>query len=460
MAHLSQANKKIFSIRLVSLLKKGLSHSFRFGKRGLSFTLVELLIVIGILAILVAAIVVVLNPAQLLAQARDSKRQQDLTSLNQALSLIEQQSGEHATWNDLFSTTTVFTSLVDASSSECMSLDLPVLPDGWTYHCVADQENLRKINGNGWVPLDFNLLSNGITQLSALPVDPVNTASSGFYYTFVAGGSFSLSGIMESDKYRSKQISDGGLDDLSYERGSDMSLAPFSRGMILHLPFISNTQDHEVFSSGDVSALGSIISGDSSGGDIAITTDCFRETTCLFLSKKGLLSGSVTTTPANPTGKDYLKNISTSSFSIGAWVKTEKVNNAFFVGNTSRTDNAGFSLVFDKDSFVFSITEHDCAGIFCRYVTTKTSAQSSLFDQWVYLVGVRDVQRQLVSLYINGKLVAQKNHVTNPSNSAEDLMIGDRDANEGTLSVGDIVFYKKALSASEVATLYESFTAH
>ncbi|MFA6494844.1 MAG: type II secretion system protein, partial [Candidatus Paceibacterota bacterium] len=41
-----------------------------------SFTLIELLIVIGILAILVAAIVITLNPAQLLAQARDSKRQQ------------------------------------------------------------------------------------------------------------------------------------------------------------------------------------------------------------------------------------------------------------------------------------------------------------------------------------------------------------------------------------------------
>ncbi|MFA6994679.1 MAG: type II secretion system protein, partial [Candidatus Paceibacterota bacterium] len=53
-----------------------------------SFTLIELLIVIGILAVLVAAIVITLNPAQLLAQARDSKRQQDLSALNQALNTI------------------------------------------------------------------------------------------------------------------------------------------------------------------------------------------------------------------------------------------------------------------------------------------------------------------------------------------------------------------------------------
>ncbi|MFA6495055.1 MAG: type II secretion system protein, partial [Candidatus Paceibacterota bacterium] len=53
-----------------------------------SFTLIELLIVIGILAVLVAAIVITLNPAQLLAQARDSKRQQDLSALTQALNTI------------------------------------------------------------------------------------------------------------------------------------------------------------------------------------------------------------------------------------------------------------------------------------------------------------------------------------------------------------------------------------
>jgi prepilin-type N-terminal cleavage/methylation domain-containing protein len=38
------------------------------------FTLIELLIVIAILAILATAVVLVLNPAQILAQARDAQR--------------------------------------------------------------------------------------------------------------------------------------------------------------------------------------------------------------------------------------------------------------------------------------------------------------------------------------------------------------------------------------------------
>ena len=51
------------------------------------FTLVELLIVIGILAILTAAVVVVLNPAELLKQARDSQRFADLDSVKSAIAL-------------------------------------------------------------------------------------------------------------------------------------------------------------------------------------------------------------------------------------------------------------------------------------------------------------------------------------------------------------------------------------
>ena len=53
-----------------------------------SFTLVELLIVIAILAVLAAAVVIVLNPAELLAQARDSQRLSDISTLKNAVDLM------------------------------------------------------------------------------------------------------------------------------------------------------------------------------------------------------------------------------------------------------------------------------------------------------------------------------------------------------------------------------------
>ena len=51
------------------------------------FTLVELLIVIGILAVLATTAVIVLNPVELLKQARDSQRLSDLDSVRSATSL-------------------------------------------------------------------------------------------------------------------------------------------------------------------------------------------------------------------------------------------------------------------------------------------------------------------------------------------------------------------------------------
>ncbi|HEY4526144.1 MAG TPA: prepilin-type N-terminal cleavage/methylation domain-containing protein, partial [Candidatus Paceibacterota bacterium] len=47
-----------------------------------SFTLIELLIVIAIVAILSTVVIITLNPAELLRQSRDSVRLSDLSLMN------------------------------------------------------------------------------------------------------------------------------------------------------------------------------------------------------------------------------------------------------------------------------------------------------------------------------------------------------------------------------------------
>ena len=59
---------------------------FKIQSQG-GFTLIELLIVIGIVAILATAVTLVLNPAEVLKQARDSTRIAELTSIYKALDL-------------------------------------------------------------------------------------------------------------------------------------------------------------------------------------------------------------------------------------------------------------------------------------------------------------------------------------------------------------------------------------
>src|SRR3989344_6138343 len=70
---------------LFSRRNKIMSYMIKTSKKG--FTLIELLIVIGILAILATAVILILNPAQLFAQARDSKRISDLATVRGAVVL-------------------------------------------------------------------------------------------------------------------------------------------------------------------------------------------------------------------------------------------------------------------------------------------------------------------------------------------------------------------------------------
>ena len=192
-----------------------------------SFTLIELLIVIGILAVLVAAVVVVLNPAQLLAQARDSKRQQDLSALSSALNTVTALDQTLS----VGSSSVVYTSLPD-SSSTCGSWGLPTLPSPWKYNCVPTS-TLQNTDGTGWIPVNFK--TNGVVNLSSLPTDPQNTSSTGLYYTYVTGGSYELTAAFESSKYRlggnNDQVStDGGSYPDLYEVGSNLSLQPLDHG--------------------------------------------------------------------------------------------------------------------------------------------------------------------------------------------------------------------------------------
>jgi len=54
-----------------------------------SFTLVELMIVIAILAILSAIVIFSLNPGRLFDNFRDTRRVSDINTINQAINFIE-----------------------------------------------------------------------------------------------------------------------------------------------------------------------------------------------------------------------------------------------------------------------------------------------------------------------------------------------------------------------------------
>src|SRR5258708_2836854 len=198
-----------------------------------AFTLIELLIVIGIIAILSVVVLLTLNPAELLRQSRDSNRLSDMETLNKTISLYS----TDQVGGSLGNASTTYFSIVDSAATSTAGTDCSGVgltpPTGWTYHCSASS-TLRKVDGTGWIPVSLKSISYGSPLGSSLPIDPINTYASGYYYTYIpgTGTAYALSTAMESQKYFAKSQNDGGYDPSRYETGTNPSLLASSEGLV------------------------------------------------------------------------------------------------------------------------------------------------------------------------------------------------------------------------------------
>jgi prepilin-type N-terminal cleavage/methylation domain-containing protein len=183
------------------------------------FTLLELLIVIGILAILSTTIVLVINPAELLKKARDSQRISDLNTLKTAIAYYVTETASP-------SIGTIYTgqTYADLAAVKC-NAGAAVAP------AVA-----YTTDGNGWIPINFDGMSGG-SPLGSLPSDPNKTAidaDPGRYYVYMVGNAtnytFKLVANMESTYYTTGgggdvETNDGGTETTLYEVGTSMGTA-------------------------------------------------------------------------------------------------------------------------------------------------------------------------------------------------------------------------------------------
>jgi prepilin-type N-terminal cleavage/methylation domain-containing protein len=185
------------------------------------FTLLELIIVIGILAILGAVSVLVLNPAQLLAQARDTTRIEDMSVMRNALALY---------------VSTVTSPDLDGVTTSCATLCYTGTA-GVTANCggrhgtkTTTIDTTREVDGNGWIPVNLTGIPGG-APLAVLPLDPTNDTT--YFYSYACDNTaktFELNANLESTRYSNggtedRESKDGGNNADIYEVGTASGLA-------------------------------------------------------------------------------------------------------------------------------------------------------------------------------------------------------------------------------------------
>ncbi len=161
------------------------------------------MVVIAILGVLAAVSIIVINPAQILAQARDAQRINDLRSVHSALSLFL------INPTDTTLTAGPFSSAAEATLCAFTDVASPV-PAATELCTFRPPPATFLVNGTGWVAANLNN-NDGGSPLATLPRDPVNTTH--FFYAFKANNivkTYELNTRLESLRYRPMMELDGG----------------------------------------------------------------------------------------------------------------------------------------------------------------------------------------------------------------------------------------------------------
>jgi len=263
------------------------------------FTLIELLAVIAILATIVTATILVMNPVEMLRQAEDTVRLNDFNSIHQTLNLFQ----SNRPGGSIGAPNIVYVS-IPSDSPTCVGLGLPALPSGWSYRC-ANPDNLRRIDGTGWIPVNFATITGRI-PLTTLPIDPVNTVASGNYYIYVTDGNrWEIFTPLISQRHginggTSNMVSrDGGNDPYIYEVGTNLNI--FSHELLNNANFATgNLHGWNIWAGGITGVVTNPIRRESGHSAIIQNSNSF----------------------CNNYYAQDLPVLPNTTYTIGAWVRT------------------------------------------------------------------------------------------------------------------------------------------
>ncbi len=384
---------------------------------GAGFTLLEILIALGIVGVLATIGFAAFPPQTILGQARDGRRIQDLTLLNISISAFRAQ-----TSGSLGQGNTVYVSLPDASQT-CASYALPQLAAGWAYRCVSSQAGARA-DGTGWIPLNLQ----SVQQSAGIALDPAN--KNAFAYLYLAQGSeYELVSLVESEKYVKQYArADAGADDARFEIGSNLSLWPRAAGIAGKWSFDS------------------VAAGYTDDG--SFNNNAGQITNALLVP--GKVGNALSFNGASFVQMENVPVATTSGAqnTVAFWMKWDGTPDEIVVGW-----NAPYGLSLDSGCLGFNVGQGNVLGV----------PYGSFVNTWVHIAavfynGVPAIEN--VRLYVNGKeqqlqncqgsVVAGKNVTANVTLGAS----GVNQQNGFTGILDDMQIFARQLTSQEIWNLY------
>jgi hypothetical protein len=391
-------------------------------------------------------VILVLNPAQLLQQGRDSNRVSDMATLNTTLGIYSAQGGA-----SLGSSNVVYVSIPDpvatsTAGDNCQGLGLPTLPAIYSYSCAASS-TYRLVNGTGWIPVNFSSIAGG-SPLGQLPVDPVNTSSSRNYYTYTTNGSqFEVTSVMESQKYGlggSNDVitGDGGTLASVYEKGTKTGLEPLDYGdnsLVGYWTFDEGTSN---------------IAYDYSGSNATGTWSGTLGSQWSTNAKVGAYAGhfgSAYLGLGNPTQLQI-----TGAISVATWIN-ESAGNPNYARVVTNYEGGSANI----GPFQIYINAGNSGSVSCSPSTGGATSIAGILAQgsW-YLIGCV-YNGSSVSLYINGVLTTSTAASGNLSYSngfpwliGADSRVSSSTGDYFAGLIDDVRIYNRALSAAEISAMY------
>jgi len=391
-----------------------------------SFTLIEMLITIAIIAVLMTVTVVAINPNEMTKKARDIQRLTDMSNLQMIMELARSEGMLNSSYCD---GTKIYASLPSETP-----LSDSNLPTGVSWAQVS-KDNIRNADGTGWLPFNFKNLVG--LQVTVLPVDPKNSLNDSLYYTFYCNPQrqYIFTAYPESKTFGpkggkdSKTIADGGPDPYVYEVGNNLFISPL-----------------KPVGSWSFEEGGGTVAADSSGNN-----------------NNGTLYGNPTWTTGQVGGalsfdgvNDYVGfgnvNFDYSEFTVELWTKSYSasqahVTNLIGKGNWNQANNwylgyrDGSSL-----SFVY--------GVGWAYGPFYPISSFNL-TQWHHIVGVAGIDK--LELYLDGELVDSKTLTHGSVSNTYELQMARSSyyAEYFDGLIDEVRIYNRALSAEEIKRHYE-----